>query len=76
MNDTLSNSQETFERYGPPPKKGFGCLINSLIGLAVFGFFVIVVLWLIVLHSSLPLRAVAGFIEGDASPSNIKAFDQ
>ena len=72
MNDIHSRSHETIERHGPPPKKGFGCLINTLIGLAVFVVAIVVSVWLIIMHSSLPLRTVTRLIEKGGADSNLK----
>ncbi len=72
MKNTLTGRQETFERHGPPPKKGYGCLIKSLIGIAAFAFSIVVAIWLIIMHSSLPLRFVTDLIEDGNSESNLK----
>lgn len=72
MTDYPSHSEQTIERFGPPPKKGFGCLINTLIGIAVFAFAIVTAIWLIIMHSSLPLRTVANLIEESGADSNLK----
>jgi hypothetical protein len=72
MNDTTSRSQESFERHGPPPKKGCGCLVNTLIGLAVFAIAIVAAAWLLIMHTSLPLRFVTKLIEEGGADSKLK----
>jgi hypothetical protein len=68
MNDTLTH----MERQDPPPKKGCGCLANTLIGIAVFLVAVVAALWLVIMHTALPLRSVANLIEEDGAESNLR----
>lgn len=72
MNDTLTGSQQTMERHAPPRKKGCGCLLNALIGIAVFLTAILVAVWLLIMHSSAPLRTVAGMIESAGSQQNLR----
>lgn len=46
-----------------------GCLINSLIGIAVFFVAIVAAVWLIIMHSSLPLRFVTKLIEEGGTDS-------
>ncbi|MCE9518571.1 MAG: hypothetical protein K8R87_03240 [Verrucomicrobia bacterium] len=72
MNETLPRYQESTEHPAPTQKKGFGCLLNALIGLFVFVVAIVIAAWLLLLHSSLPLRGVAAMIEGLGSQSHLK----
>lgn len=72
MNHTLTGTEDTIERHGPPAKKGCGCLINSLIGIGVFVVASVAAVWLIIMHSSLPLRFVTNLIEEGGAASNLK----
>jgi hypothetical protein len=72
MNDTLTRSHQMMERHAPPKKKGCGCLLNALIGIAVFLTAILVAVWLLIMHSSLPLRSVASMIETAGAQSHLK----
>ena len=72
MHDTLQSPQEPMERPVPAKKTGCGCLLNALIGLSVVVATLALAAWLLLMHSSLPLRGVASMIEGVGSQSHLK----
>lgn len=56
----------------PQKKKGCGCLLNILGGIVALVVALLVAAWVIVMHTSVPLRAVAGMIESGDPDSHIK----
>lgn len=55
-----------------PRKKGFGCLINALIGIVVIVVVIVGGSWLLIMHSPLPLRFVTKLIEEGGTDSKLK----
>lgn len=55
-----------------PRRNLFGCLLNLLMGFAAFICSILVALWLLIMHSSLPLDGVVALIEKNGSQSNIQ----
>jgi hypothetical protein len=71
MNDTLTYQPEPFERPDKPAKKGCGCG-SFIIAFLVFVVAIIASIWIIIMHTSVPLRFVADLIEDSSKSSNLK----
>ncbi len=71
MNDSLTYQPEPFERRDKPAKKGCGCG-SFIIAFLLFVVAIIAAIWIIIMHTSVPLRFVADLIEDTSKSSNLK----
>lgn len=71
MNDTLNRNQESSSLEKKHTKKGCSCL-SILSALFVIVIALIAALWILLMHTSFPLKYVANFVEALGKSSNLK----
>lgn len=69
MNENMTPSQTN---PAASPKNGCGCIFKALAGIAILALALLVASWLLLMHSSVPLRSVASMIEEAGAASHLK----